>query len=92
MERNLWGSYGLFFSQRVLTALIEKDMPRQQAYVVVQKRAMESWETRKSFPDLIRADEEIKAHLTPAELDAIFDIGHYTRYESEIVDRVLAEK
>ena len=36
VERNLWGSYGLFFSQRVLTALIEKNMPRQQAYVVVQ--------------------------------------------------------
>ena len=92
VERNLWGSYGLFFSQRVLTALIEKDMPRQQAYVVVQKRAMESWETHKSFPDLIRADEDIKAHLSPAELDAIFDIRHYTRYESEILDRVLAEK
>ena len=42
VEKNLWGSYGLFYSQRVLTALIEKDMPRQQAYVVVQKRAMES--------------------------------------------------
>ena len=40
----------------------------------------------------VRSDEEIKAHLSPAELDAIFDIGHYTRYESEIVDRVLAEK
>ena len=92
VERNLWGSYGLFFSQRVLTALIEKDMPRQQAYVTVQKRAMESWETHKSFPDLIRADEDIKAHLSPAELDAIFDIRHYTRYESEILDRVLAEK
>ena len=92
VERNLWGSYGLFFSQRVLTALIEKDMPRQQAYVTVQKRAMESWETHKSFPDLIRADEDIKAHLSPAALDAIFDIRHYTRYESEILDRVLAEK
>lgn len=92
VERNLWGSYGLFFSQRVLTALIEKDMPRQQAYVVVQKRAMESWETHKSFPDLIRSDEEIQAHLSPAELDAIFDIKHYTRYESEIIDRVLAEQ
>ena len=92
VERNLWGSYGLFFSQRVLTALIEKDMPRQQAYVVVQKRAMESWETHKPFPDLIRADEDIRAHLSPAELDAIFDIKHYTRYESEILDRVLAEK
>ena len=92
IERNLWGSYGLFFSQRVLTALIEKDMPRQQAYVVVQKRAMESWETQKPFPELIRADEEIKAHLSPAELDAIFDLKHYTRFEDEIVNRVLAEK
>lgn len=47
VERNLWGSYGLFFSQRVLTALIEKNMPRQEAYVVVQKRAMESWESHR---------------------------------------------
>ena len=92
MLENMDRSYGLYFSQRVLTALIEKDMPRQQAYVVVQKRAMESWETHKSFPDLIRADEEIRAHLSDAELDAIFDIRHYTRYESEIIDRVLAEK
>lgn len=92
VERNLWGSYGLFFSQRVLTALIEKNMPRQQAYVVVQKRAMESWETHKSFPDLIRSDAEIQAHLSPEELDAIFNINHYTRYEAEIIDRVLAEK
>jgi adenylosuccinate lyase len=92
VEKNLWGSFGLFFSQRVLTALIEKDMPRQQAYVVVQKRAMESWETHQSFPDLIRADEEIQAHLSPEELDAVFDFEHYTRFEAEIVDRVLAEK
>jgi adenylosuccinate lyase len=92
VERNLWGSYGLFFSQRVLTALIEKEMPRQQAYVVVQKRAMESWETHRSFPELIREDAEIQARLTPAELDAVFDISHYTRYESEIVGRVLAQR
>ncbi|MBP3731261.1 MAG: adenylosuccinate lyase [Mailhella sp.] len=92
VERNLWGSYGLFFSQRVLTALIEKEMPRQQAYVVVQKRAMESWETHKPFPDLIRDDAEIQAHLSPAELDALFDVRHYARYEAEIVDRVLSEQ
>ena len=92
VERNLWGSYGLFFSQRVLSALIEKEMPRQQAYVVVQKRAMESWETQKPFPELIRGDAEIQAHLSPAELDALFDLKHYARFESEIVERVLAEK
>ncbi len=92
VERNLWGSYGLFFSQRVLTALIGKDMPRQQAYVVVQKRAMESWETRRPFPDLIREDPEIQAHLSKEELDKVFDISHYARYEAEIVDRVLAQQ
>ena len=92
VEKNLWGSYGLFYSQRVLTALIEKDMPRQQAYVVVQKRAMESWETQKSFPDLIRADEEIQAKLSAEELDAVFSLDPYTRFEDEIIERVLNEK
>ena len=91
VEKNLWGSYGLFYSQRVLTALIEKDMPRQQAYVVVQKRAMESWETQHPFPDLIRSDEEIQAHLSPEELDAIFSLDTYTRFEDEIIERVLNE-
>ena len=91
VERNLWGSYGLFFSQRVLTALIEKGMPRQQAYVTVQKRAMESWETHRPFSELIRGDEDIRAHLSPAELDAVFDVKHYSRFESEIVGRVLAQ-
>ena len=92
VEKNLWGSYGLFYSQRVLTALIEKDMPRQQAYVVVQKRAMESWETQKSFPDLIRADEEIQSKLSSEELDAVFSLDPYTRFEDEIIERVLNEK
>ena len=91
VERNLWGSYGLFFSQRVLTALIEKGMPRQQAYVTVQKRAMESWETHRPFSELIRGDEDIRALLSPAELDAVFDVKHYSRFESEIVGRVLAQ-
>ena len=92
VEKNLWGSYGLFYSQRVLTALIEKDMPRQQAYVVVQRRAMESWETQKSFPDLIRADEEIQSKLSTEELDAVFSLDPYTRFEDEIIERVLNEK
>ena len=92
VEKNLWGSYGLFYSQRVLTALIEKDMPRQQAYVVVQKRAMESWETQKSFPDLIRADEEIQSKLSSEELDAVFSLDPYTSFEDEIIERVLNEK
>ena len=92
VERNLWGSHGLFFSQRVLTALIGKDMPRQQAYVTVQKRAMESWETHRPFPELIRSDAEIQSKLSKEELDAVFDLGHYTRFEAEIMDRVLGDR
>lgn len=45
IERNLWGSHGIFFSQRVLTTLIGKGLPRQETYVMVQRCAMESWET-----------------------------------------------
>ena len=67
-------------------------MPRQQAYVVVQKRAMESWETQQSFPELIRADEEIKSRLSPEDLDAVFSFDPYTRFEDEIIERVLNEK
>ena len=65
-------------------------MPRQQAYVTVQKRAMESWETSRPFPELIRGDAEIQAKLSKEELDAVFDLGHYARFEDEIIGRVLA--
>jgi adenylosuccinate lyase len=67
-------------------------MPRQEAYVVVQKRAMESWETQKSFPELIRTDEDIRSRLSPEELDAVFSFEPYTRFEDEIIERVLNEE
>lgn len=93
MERNLWASHGLFFSQRVLTCLIGKGMPRQEAYVQVQGCAMQSWETRTSFPDLIRSSDAITGCLGPntaQELDSLFDTTYYTRYESTVLDRVFA--
>jgi adenylosuccinate lyase len=52
---------------------------------------MESWETQQPFPELIRGDEEIQAHLSTEELDAIFSLDTYTRFEDEIIERVLAE-
>ena len=55
MARNMECSFGLYFSQRVLTALIETGIPRQEAYVMVQRNAMKSWETRQPFPELIKA-------------------------------------
>lgn len=89
MARNLMASYGLFFSQRVLLALVEKaGMPRQEAYVLVQSCAMQSWERKKPFEDLIRADNEIASRLSKADLDEIFDLGYYLRHEDLIFARV----
>ena len=90
MARNMDASFGLYFSQRVLTALIETGIPRQEAYVMVQKNAMKSWETRQSFPELIKADPAIAARLDAAELDRLFDSQFYLRHEKEILDRVFA--
>ncbi len=89
MERNLMASYGLFFSQRVLTALVEEaKMPRQEAYELVQKIAMRSWETKRSFPDLARVDSSVSARLSPAVLDGLFDLKAYLRHEDMIFARV----
>ena len=91
MERNLWASHGIFFSQRVLTALVEKGLPRQEAYVMVQRCAMNSWENELPFPDIVRRDEAISARLNPEELDSLFDTRYYIRYESLMLDRVFRE-
>jgi adenylosuccinate lyase len=89
MDRNLMGSYGLFFSQRVLAALLEKtEWPRQKAYEAVQQVAMRCWNERSPFPDAVREDPAISAVLEPAELNEIFDFGYYLRYETDIYNRV----
>ena len=91
IERNLKASYGLFFSQRVLLALLEaggESLSRQDAYVLVQRCAMRSWEEREYFPDVVRRDSEIAARLGPGALDEIFDLNYYLRYENDIFTRV----
>ena len=91
IERNLKGSYGLFFSQRVLLALLEaggEGLSRQDAYVLVQRCAMRSWENHEYFPDVVRQSPEISAHLSSKSLDEIFDLNYYLRYENDIFARV----
>ena len=91
MERNLMSSHGLFFSQRVLLALVEDArLPRQQAYEQVQRLAMRSWESGCPFPDLVRADPYMTSHLSAATLDRIFDVASYLQYEDTIFKRVFA--
>ncbi|WP_029897103.1 adenylosuccinate lyase [Desulfohalovibrio reitneri] len=88
MERNLMGSYGLFFSQRVLLGLVDKGLPRQEAYEKVQAVAMRCWEESRPFPDEVRAEPSITEHLGPDELEELFDPGYYLGHEDLILKRV----
>ncbi|MDR2051667.1 MAG: adenylosuccinate lyase [Deltaproteobacteria bacterium] len=89
MERNLRDSRGLFFSQRVLLALVEQaGLPRQEAYALVQECALQSLERKRPFPDLARAHAEIGRRLPPAVLDELFDPRYYLRHEDLIFNRV----
>src|SRR4051812_40354224 len=74
MERNLWASHGLFFSHRLLLALIERGLERGDAYRLVQRNAMQAWDEERDFGELVRADAEITAHLDAAALSDVFDL------------------
>ncbi len=87
MQKNLEASKGLVFSQRILLALIEKGMTRQDAYKVVQKAAMATWESDGSFKDLLRKDKVITKHLPGKQLDDLFDYRYYTKYVDEVFTR-----
>jgi len=69
MKENLEITKGLVFSQRVMLALIDKGLSRQDAYGIVQRNAMKAWEERISFFDLLNADPEVGKHLSKAELE-----------------------
>ncbi|MCC8193564.1 MAG: adenylosuccinate lyase, partial [Deltaproteobacteria bacterium] len=89
MERNLYASYGLFFSQRILIALVEEaKIPRQEAYLMVQRAAMKSWETRTSFKEIVEKDPDITARIPGEKLDALFDPKAYLCQEDMIFARV----
>ncbi len=88
MEKNLYLSHGLFFSQRVLLALIDKGLPRQRAYEMVQAQAMRSWKEKVPLYEKVIEDKEITSYLSPEELKGLFDVSYYLRYEDEIYNRV----
>lgn len=88
MKRNLELTKGLVFSQRVMLALIDKRLSRQQAYELVQRNAMKSWQGNKDFLKLLNVDGEITALLTPPELEAIFDYNFYLSHVDEIFKRL----
>ena len=88
MARNLAASYGLYFSQRLLLALVGSGMARQAAYEMVQKVAMRCWNERLFFPDEIKKDERITQTLSAEQLAEVFDAGYYLRHVDHIFGRV----
>lgn len=91
MRKNLDSTNGLIYSESVLLALVEKGVPRQEAYVMVQRNAMESYESGVSFKKLIDHDADISCHLSLAEIRDCFDLERCLRHAVEIIDRVVSE-
>ena len=74
MERNLWLTNGLIFSQKVLLKLIEKGINRERAYEIVQRNAMKSWKSKENFKDLLAGDIEFNRIINKKELKSCFDV------------------
>lgn len=88
MEANLNKTGGLFFSQKVLLALIEKGMSREDAYSVVQHSAMKTWHDRGDFKENLLSDEQVTVKLDPSEIDKIFDPSSFLVNVGKIFERL----
>lgn len=89
MARNMNVYGGVIFSQRVLLALVEKGMNREDAYKTVQSCAHEAWnKPTGNFSELITQNEQVKATLTPAEIEACFDPQYHLRHLDEVYQRL----
>src|SRR5437763_4694021 len=85
MRRNLESSHGLFFSQRVLLALVESGLTRDEAYRLVQRHALRAWDEEQDFRELVRADRELANRV---DLAAVFDLTAYTRHVDTVFERL----
>ncbi len=79
---------GLIHSQRVLLALTQKGVSREDAYRLVQRNAMKVWEQGKDFKTELLADPDVTAALSPDEIEEKFDLGYHTKHVDTIFKRV----
>src|SRR3982074_2948460 len=91
MQRNLDRLGGLVHSQRVLIALIQKGVAREDAYRLVQRNAMKVWGGESDFLSLLKADKDVRKHLSEAELKANFDLAYHFKHIDTIFKRVFAK-
>jgi adenylosuccinate lyase len=88
MRRNLDRLGGLVHSQRVLIALTQKGVGREEAYAMVQRNAMKAWRGEGDFLALLKADKDVRRHLNAAELKQSFDLGYHLKHVDTIFERV----
>jgi adenylosuccinate lyase len=88
MLENLNATKGLIFSGQLLLALTSKGVSRETAYDWVQRNAMRVWDEDRDFQTLVKADDEIKSHLSVEEIERTFSLDHYLRNVDSIFERV----
>lgn len=92
MKANIEATKGLIFSQRVLLALTEKGIPRSRAYELVQRSSLRVWKEGSGLKDLLQADEDVRAVLTPEEIEACFTLDLYLEKIGVLFERVLGHE
>ena len=93
MKKNLEKSRGLVFSERILLELIKKGLTREEAYALVQRCAMKTWEDESlSFLEVLKKDPSIREHFSPEELESFFDYKYFLRQVDFILKRVGIEE
>jgi len=90
MLKNIGISRGAIFSQRVLTALVDRGLSREDAYDLVQRLAQQSLDEREDFSELIHRDERVRKHFSDAEIDELFDLAFYAKHVDHIFLKVFS--
>ena len=92
MRHNMDSTRGVLFSQRVLLALVENGVSREDAYEAVHRNSMESWREDKDFGELLLSDPEVSVHLDANDIDGLFSYGYYVRHMDDIFRRIGLEQ
>ena len=88
MLKNMNKFRGLIHSQRILLALTQKGVSREDSYSLVQRNAMKVWEQGKDFQEELLADADVRKALSEAEIAELFDLGYHTKHVDTIFKRV----
>ncbi len=90
MQRNIDLTRGLWHSQGVLLALVDRGIARGTAYQWVQRNALKVWENKGDFKSLLLGDEDIVRTLGADSIENLFDLSHHLRYVDHIFERVFS--